>query len=215
MPATAITVSEQPPLTAEGAKALALRSIAIMGDGTREDFDEVLHPAFINYEQYDEPPAARGSGPATAYATALWLRKAFADLRWDIHEVVAEGEMVVVHCTMSGRHVKPFVSYDEDGSVDEVFPPTGKRFATTQTHWLRIEAGQVIEHWANRDDLGMAKQLGWVPPTPAYLVRMALAKRRARKGANLLSDPTPTLWDSRLSRGRTHGQGAAEGGSGA
>ena len=35
----------------------------------------------------------------------------------------------------------------------------------------------IIEHWANRDDLGMAKELGWVPPTPAYLFKMARAKR--------------------------------------
>ena len=88
---------------------------------------------------------------------------------------------MVIHCTMSGRHVNPFVAYSRDGSVDEAFPPTGERFATTQTHWLRIADGKAIEHWANRDDLGMAKQLGWVPPTPRYLLRMALAKRRARR----------------------------------
>jgi hypothetical protein len=41
----------------------------------------------------------------------------------------------------------------------------------------------VIEHWANRDDIGTATQLGWVPPSPAYLVRMALATRRARRAA--------------------------------
>jgi hypothetical protein len=39
----------------------------------------------------------------------------------------------------------------------------------------------MIEHWANRDDLGTAEQAGWVPPTPLYLLRMALAKRRARR----------------------------------
>jgi hypothetical protein len=39
----------------------------------------------------------------------------------------------------------------------------------------------VIEHWANRDDQGTAMQLGWVPPSPWYLVKMALATRRARK----------------------------------
>jgi predicted ester cyclase len=81
---------------------------------------------------------------------------------------------------MSGRHVAPFVAYDADGRVDEVFPPTGRRFETTQTHWLRVVDGKVVEHWANRDDLGMAKQLGWAPPSPVYLLRMALAKRRAR-----------------------------------
>ncbi len=162
-------------------KDLALRSIRIMEDGSRADFDEVLHPEFLNHEAKDEPPASRGRGPGTAYATALWLRDAFEGLRWEIHETVSEGDLVVVHCTMSGRQVRPFVQYDEQAQVDQVFPPTGKRFATTQTHWLRIADGQVIEHWANRDDLGTALQLGWVPPTPLYLLRSALAKRRARR----------------------------------
>ena len=161
-------------------KALAVRSIHIMGNGTPEDFDEVLHPEFLNREAKDEPPASRGRGPAAAYATALWLREAFAELRWEIHEVVAEDDLVAVHCTMSGRHVRAFVEYDDQAQVGQVFPPTGKRFATTQTHWLRMADGKIVEHWANRDDLGMALQLGWVPPTPLYLLRSVLAKRRAR-----------------------------------
>ena len=32
--------------------------------------------------------------------------------------------------------------------------------------------GLVVEHWANRDDMGTAAQLGWVPPTPRDLLRM-------------------------------------------
>jgi hypothetical protein len=72
---------------------------------------------------------------------------------------------------------------EAESKVNEVYPPTGKTFASTQTHWLRIKDDQVIEHWANRDDLGMAIELGWVPPTPLYLVRSALAKRRARRAA--------------------------------
>ena len=31
----------------------------------------------------------------------------------------------------------------------------------------------IVEHWDNRDDLGMARQLGWIPPTLAYLLKMA------------------------------------------
>ena len=103
-------------------RELALRAISVMADGTLEDFEEVLHPEFLNHEQKDEPPAARGIGPATAYATALWLRDAFADLRWEIHEVVAEDDLVVIHCTMHGRHVRPFVSYDAGAKVNEAFP---------------------------------------------------------------------------------------------
>ena len=62
-----------------------------------------------------------------------------------------------------------------------MFPPTGKTFAMTQSHWFRIEAGKIVEHWANRDDRGMARQLGWIPPTPTYLVRMLIAKQQLRR----------------------------------
>ncbi|MDX6262968.1 MAG: hypothetical protein QOH84_4656, partial [Kribbellaceae bacterium] len=63
----------------------------------------------------------------------------------------------------------------------QAFPPTGKTFAVTQSHWFRLRDGKVIEHWANRDDLGQAMQLGWIPPTPVFLVKMTLALRKARR----------------------------------
>jgi len=164
------------------AESIALRSFELMEHGTLEDFERLIHPACVNHEAKDEPPAARQAhGPAAVHATAQWLRAAFSDLRWEIHEVVAERDLVVVHCTMSGRQTGVFVAYDENAEVKEAFPPTGRTFATTQTHWIRVQDGMFAEHWANRDDLGTAEQLGWVPPTPRYLVRMALAKRRARR----------------------------------
>jgi predicted ester cyclase len=163
------------------AKELGVRATSIMADGTLEDFEALVHPEARNREDVDESPASRGRGPAAFYATALWLRDAFAELHWDIHDVVAEDDLVVVHATMSGRHVRTFVGYDADARPARAFPPTGKRFATTQTHWFRIADGKVIEHWANRDDLGTAMQLGWSPPSPLYLLRMVLATRRARR----------------------------------
>jgi predicted ester cyclase len=162
-------------------KALAVATFEVMRTGGPADFERIIHPDAVNHEAKDEPPECRGRGPAVFYATKLWLHEAFAELRWDVHEVIAEGDLAVVHCTMSGRHVRDFVAFREDGEVADAFPPTGRRFATTQTHWLRIDGGRVIEHWANRDDMGTAAQLGWVPPSPLYLFRMARAKRRARR----------------------------------
>ena len=138
-------------------------------------------PRPYNREQVDEPPAARGEGPRAWHPVAVWLHGAFSELRWEVHDSVVEGDLVAVHVTMSGVHTGDFVTYDADAEVDAVFPPTRKRFGVTQTLWLRIADGQIIEHWANRDDLGMAMQLGWAPPTPVYLLRMALAKRRAQR----------------------------------
>ncbi|MFC8526514.1 ester cyclase [Nocardia sp. NPDC057227] len=167
--------------TSTDPRTLALRSLDFMATGAEADFHTVVHPEATNREAIDEPPACRVPGPAGFYATALWLRAAYSDLRWEVHEVVADGDLVVVRTTMSGRHTGPFVTYDADGGVEQAFPPTGRSFATTQTHWFRIADGLIVEHWANRDDLGTAKQLAWVPPTPAYLFRMARATRAARR----------------------------------
>ena len=42
------------------------------------------------------------------------LRTAFADLAYEIHHVIANGNLVAIHSTMSGRHVAPFAVYTAD-----------------------------------------------------------------------------------------------------
>ena len=163
--------------------SVAVSSIHAVASGDRSDFDLLYHPRAVDQENRVQPPSSRVSGPAGFYSTALWLRAAFADLRYDIHHAIANGDLVAVNSTINGRHVAPWAVYTDDGEVDTVFPPTGRTFAVTQSHWFRIEDGKIIEHWANRDDLGMGKQVGWVPPTPAYLIKMARAKRRAKRSA--------------------------------
>jgi predicted ester cyclase len=160
----------------------AIRSIHLMATGDLAEMVAVYTADVINREAENEPPDTRGGGPAAMYATARWLRTAFSDLAWEIHEAVQDGDLVVVHGTMSGRQTGPFVAYAPDGEITAVFPPLGRTFACTQTHWFRMRDGKVAEHWANRDDLGMGQQLGWTPPSPVYIARMLLARRRMRRG---------------------------------
>ena len=174
-----MTASSSPAVSADPI-AVAVRSIHAMADGDRADFDLLFHPRAIHRETV-QPPSSRVPGPAGFYSTALWLRAAIAGLHYDIHHAIADGGLVAVNSTMNGRHVAPIVFYTDDGAVDTVFPPTNRTFAMTQSHWFRFEDGKIIEHWANRDDIGMARQLGWIPPTPAYLLKMARAKRRAKR----------------------------------
>lgn len=164
-------------------KALCARSIHIMADGDLSDFEVVVHPDARNREAEAEPLATRGTGPAAFYETALWLRSAYADLHWEIHDIVADADIVVIHATMSGRQVGTFVGYGLDAKPARAFPARSRTFGTTQTHWFRVADGKVIEHWANRDDLGTAVQLGWVPPSPLYVIKMMLALRKARRQA--------------------------------
>ena len=164
-------------------RALCQRVFSVFADGELPDFEALIHPEAVNREASSQPRACRGRGPAAFYATGLWLHSALADMRWDIHEVAADGDIVVVHTTGHARQTGPFMIYDEAGAVRQVFPPTGKATSATQTHWFRIADGKVIEHWANRDDMTMAQQLGWIPPSPRYLLRMFFAKRKARSTA--------------------------------
>jgi predicted ester cyclase len=138
-------------------------------------------PDFVNHRAATEPAAARGRGPGALHATATWLRTAFSDLRFDVDEVVVSGDRVIVWAVLHGTQTGDFVGYVEDGTIAEVFPPTGRSFAARQVHWFRISDGAIAEHDAVRDDLSMAKQLGWIPPRPAFVARMIIARRRHRR----------------------------------
>ena len=88
--------------------------------------------------------------------TMFWLATVFADQRWEIHEVIGEGDTVVVHCTHHGRHVGDLMG----------LPPTGREVAYGYVHFLRFRNGRAVEHWGLRDDLTLMRQLGVVPERP-------------------------------------------------
>jgi hypothetical protein len=145
-------------------------------------------PDYLNRRAGQEPLAARSRGPRALHATATWLRAAFSELQFVVDDFGAVGDKAVAWVTLHGVHTGPYVLHDSpDVTVTGVFPPTGRAFAVRQVHWFRIvnapPAGrpQIAEHDAVRDDLGMAKQVGWIPPSPAYVARMRLALRRARR----------------------------------
>ena len=149
--------------------------------GTLDDLHAVVHPDATNREAAAEPPATRGRGPAAFHATGQWLRDGFSELTGTTEQSVAEDELVVTFGTMSGRHTGNFVVWTADAKVERAFAPTGKTFRVRHAHFQRMRDGLVIEHWAVRDDQGMAMQAGWIPPTPTFLFRCARATRKARR----------------------------------
>lgn len=145
-----------------GVREVAVRSLEIMATGALADFEAVYHPRARNREARREPPACREPGPAGFYATALWLRRAFADIAHRVNTVIAEGDLVCLDTVMSGRQIGPFVVYTPDGDIAREFASRERTFEVVQSHWMRLEDGLVIEHWAARDDLARAQQLGWI-----------------------------------------------------
>lgn len=72
------------------------------------------------------------------------------DLNLPIHDVIEEGGEVLVRLRFRGTHRGAFFGHaPTGGAIDaEVFDP------------LRLEGGQLAEHWAMVDQLSLLKQLG-------------------------------------------------------
>ena len=168
--------------TANEIEAVIREHFRIVAAGDLTAMDDNVSADFLNVRSAEEPLAARRRGPDGLRATSLWLRRTFADLRFEIHDIAIQDDRVAALVTMRGRQQGTFLVYDDDsGRVTDAFPSTGRTLAVQQTHWFRIRDAKICEHDAVRDDLGMAKQLKWLPPTPAYLIRMFLAVRRERR----------------------------------
>ncbi|HEV8544647.1 MAG TPA: ester cyclase [Candidatus Limnocylindrales bacterium] len=99
----------------------------------------------------DEPAGFEG-----IKRTMLWLATVFSDQRWEIHDVVGDGDLVVVRATHHGRQTGDLMG----------IPPTGRDVAYEYVHFVRFRDGKAIEHWGVRDDMTLMRQLGVVPSPP-------------------------------------------------
>lgn len=81
--------------------------------------------------------------------------RAFPDLYYDVHRLVAEEDWVVARLHYSGTH---------DGPLEGA-PPTGKKINVHQHLSLRIEDGRIAEMYSTADYLtGLWQKIGIVPP---------------------------------------------------
>jgi len=151
----------------DSCKALAISSFRLMETGDVTLARQIIATQFTNREADDDPgqPERSLRGPQGFLATSSWLRSAFADLRFVDLQAIAEGDKVVVQATMTGRHTCEFHG----------IPPTLKRFRQRQIHVFRLQSGRIIEHLAQRDDLGLLLHLGWRPESPQPTGRGFLA----------------------------------------
>ena len=161
----------------------------VSGDGALAE--TVVAPEHVNARAADEPPACRRPGPPGFLATGAWLRSAVPDLSFEVLEVVVEGDSATAHVRMSGHQTGPFVVF-EDGSAPQVFPPSGRHFSVEQSHLFTLDGSKTIKHTAVRDDLGMMRQWGYIPPSPASLASMVWWKvsGRSRKAVEAVIEVT-------------------------
>ncbi len=135
-------------------KALVRRFLAEgIERGDPAAFDELLAPDVSDHAAAPGlPPGSEG-----------WQRNrgimatGFPDLRFTIEDLLADGDKVIARTVFTGTHRGDFFG----------LPATGKAVTVSSIHIFRLDAGCIVEHWGNSDDLGMLRQLGVVPPHEA------------------------------------------------
>jgi len=90
-------------------------------------------------------------------------------IRYDVHDVVAAGDLVALRATGHGVH-----NSDHLG-----FPATRKPYAMQSMHLYRAVGDRLAEHWGVRDELGALHQVGAIPPPPAPALDHTRATDRA------------------------------------
>lgn len=75
------------------------------------------------------------------------------DFHTTIDFMVAEGEYVVSHLTITGTQTGEFFG----------IPPSGRSFRITGISIARIASGKIVEHRGVEDAVGLMRQLGAMP----------------------------------------------------
>ncbi len=114
--------------------------------------EELIAQDAVNYDTGLLP---QPFGPEEMKGTVRMVTAGFPDNRHEVQEMIAEGDKVVVRCTLTGTHEGEFMG----------IPPTGKPIEMRGIAILRIADGRIVENWGMPDMLGLMQQLG-VVPTP-------------------------------------------------
>jgi len=77
-------------------------------------------------------------------------RTGFPDLRFDVNDMIAERNEVVIHWTAHGTHKGQFLG----------LAPTNRSASVAGTSIYRFDGGKIVEQWSDWNLLSLMEQLG-------------------------------------------------------
>jgi steroid delta-isomerase-like uncharacterized protein len=109
-----------------------------------------------DFALYVPPSLAEGpvvQGPEAFAGVIAALRTAFPDLRFTIHDLVADQHVAMVSFTMEGTHSDTWLGV----------PATAKRLRMVGVDVIRVARGRIEQIRIHGDYLGALQQLGAIP----------------------------------------------------
>jgi len=89
------------------------------------------------------------TGPASFRLTIEMQHRSFTDVKYEILDVVSEGDKSAIRWVMRGRHTGPFIGV----------PATGKEIEHHAMIFLRFEGEKIAERWGIVDNFALLKML--------------------------------------------------------
>jgi steroid delta-isomerase-like uncharacterized protein len=131
-------------------KALVRRYYNEVFNERRVDLVDRL--AVEDYVEHDPFPGHR-DGRADLRARVDLILAAMNPLRFEVQDLIAEGDRVVVRWVQQGTQSGTFMG----------LPPTGRQFTFAGIDIHRLRDGLMAEHWHVVDLFGLLQQLGAIP----------------------------------------------------
>ncbi len=143
-------------MTAEELKLRAREGFERMfNEGDLGHVDTAIAPGAIDHQEPDGTDFV-----AHLKDVITTLRTAFPDLRFDVNEILCEGDIVACRSTMTGTHEGPL----NIGPM-AALPVTGERVEVPHMHFFRYDPeGRVTDLWHVWNTLLLARQLGAPAP---------------------------------------------------
>jgi steroid delta-isomerase-like uncharacterized protein len=121
----------------------------VWNKGRADAIDEMLAADVVIHGLSDDPEKPM-KGPVDFKPFHTAFRGAFPDINVVVEDLIAEGDKVVVRCSVRGRHAGDHLGVAASNVTVDF----------TGIAIVRIEDGKIVEAWNNFDFLRMNKQIG-------------------------------------------------------
>ena len=136
-------------MSPEANAAVVRRFYDAYNNNQAEVYAEVCSPDYICHMG----AADTATGLAANLEADAYHRTVFSGARWDIVDLIAAGDKVVVRKTWRLTHTGPF----------QGLPPSGRTLTGTGIDIHQLRDGQLVETWSESDNLSFMQQLGALP----------------------------------------------------
>lgn len=136
----------------EANKAIVRRFYAeVMSQGNVGILDDIIAPDF---KDHGETLFGSPQGSDMLKQGVIDARGILSGLTVQLHDVIADGELVGVRGTMRCIQQREFLGVS----------PSGNELTWNGLALFRVVDGKITERWFNSDSLSIVQQLGLVPP---------------------------------------------------